>query len=106
LAEGVAGAVPVPPDEAGKDEVIDALVANVEAMIKADRKITSLKQLQGHIWRTGFEGQEIKGVVFDDVPPALGRWHASGIKVSCCCSSQGYATCGYFRFHISTSNTC
>jgi hypothetical protein len=46
LAEGVAGAVPVPPDEAGKDEVIDALVANVEAMIKADRKITSLKQLQ------------------------------------------------------------
>ncbi|PVH39113.1 hypothetical protein PAHAL_5G437400 [Panicum hallii] len=80
LAEGVAGAVPVPPDEAGKDEVIDALVANVEAMIKADRKITSLKQLQGHIWRTGFEGQEIKGVVFDDVPPALERWHASGIK--------------------------
>ncbi|OEL32441.1 putative bifunctional methylthioribulose-1-phosphate dehydratase/enolase-phosphatase E1 [Dichanthelium oligosanthes] len=80
LAEGVAGAVPVPPDEAGKDEVIDALVANVEAMIKADRKITSLKQLQGHIWRTGFEGQEIKGVVFDDVPPALEKWHASGIK--------------------------
>ncbi|WVZ71846.1 hypothetical protein U9M48_020380 [Paspalum notatum var. saurae] len=80
LAEGVAGAVPVPPDEAGKDEVIDALVANVEAMIKADRKVTSLKQLQGHIWRTGFKGQEIKGVVFDDVPPALERWHANGIK--------------------------
>jgi len=80
LAEGVAGAVPVPPDEAGKDEVIAALVANVEAMIGADRKITSLKQLQGHIWRTGFEGQEIKGVVFDDVPPALQRWHANGIK--------------------------
>jgi methionine salvage enolase-phosphatase E1 len=46
LDEGVAGAVPVPPDEAGKDRVIDALVANVEAMIEADRKITSLKQLQ------------------------------------------------------------
>ncbi|GJN37770.1 hypothetical protein PR202_gb26758 [Eleusine coracana subsp. coracana] len=80
LAEGVAGAVPVPPDEAGKDRVIDALVANVEAMIKADRKVTSLKQLQGHIWRTGFEGQEIKGVVFEDVPLALEKWHASGIK--------------------------
>ncbi|PWZ30111.1 putative bifunctional methylthioribulose-1-phosphate dehydratase/enolase-phosphatase E1 [Zea mays] len=104
LAEGVAGAVPVPPDGAGKDRVVDALVANVEAMIAADRKTTSLKQLQvgsysasacslltlsavpslefqGHIWRTGFECQEIKGVVFDDVPPALERWHASGIKV-------------------------
>lgn len=80
LAEGVPGAVPVPPDGAGKDRVVDALVANVEAMIAADRKITSLKQLQGHIWRTGFECQEIKGVVFDDVPPALERWHASGIK--------------------------
>ncbi|TVT98183.1 hypothetical protein EJB05_56563, partial [Eragrostis curvula] len=80
LAEAVAGAVPVPPDEAGKDKVIDALVANVQAMIKADRKITSLKQLQGHVWRTGFEGQEIKGVVLEDVPPALEKWHASGIK--------------------------
>uniref|UniRef100_A0A804N1B6 Enolase-phosphatase E1 n=1 Tax=Zea mays TaxID=4577 RepID=A0A804N1B6_MAIZE len=46
LAEGVPGAVPVPPDGAGKDRVVDALVANVEAMIAADRKITSLKQLQ------------------------------------------------------------
>ncbi|KAL6626544.1 hypothetical protein ACP70R_030270 [Stipagrostis hirtigluma subsp. patula] len=80
LAEGVAGAVPVPPDEAGTDKVIDALVTNVEAMIKADRKITSLKQLQGHVWRTGFESQEIKGVVFEDVPPALEKWHARGIK--------------------------
>ena len=46
LEKGVAGAVPIPPDNAGKEEVIAALVANVEAMIKADRKITALKQLQ------------------------------------------------------------
>nr|GEZ66171.1 putative bifunctional methylthioribulose-1-phosphate dehydratase/enolase-phosphatase E1 [Tanacetum cinerariifolium] len=35
---------------------------------------------KGHIWRTGFEKTEIKGVVYDDVPEALERWHASGIK--------------------------
>ena len=46
LEQGVVGSVPIPPDDAGKEEVIAALVANVEAMIKADRKITSLKQLQ------------------------------------------------------------
>lgn len=46
VQQGVTGAVPVPPDDAGKEEVIAALVANVEAMIKADRKITALKQLQ------------------------------------------------------------
>ncbi|KAG2561936.1 hypothetical protein PVAP13_8KG210508 [Panicum virgatum] len=81
LRNGIAGAVPVPPDEAGKEEVINSLVANVESMIKADRKITSLKQLQGHIWRTGFENKELHGVVFEDVPVALKNWHASGIKV-------------------------
>lgn len=46
LKNGVDGAVPIPADNAGKEEVIAALVANVEAMIKADRKITALKQLQ------------------------------------------------------------
>ncbi|KAI3740296.1 hypothetical protein L2E82_30724 [Cichorium intybus] len=64
LQNGVANVVPVSSDEVGKQEVIAALVANVEGMIKFDRKITSLKQLQGHIWRTGFEKNELKGVVF------------------------------------------
>ncbi|OAY71199.1 putative bifunctional methylthioribulose-1-phosphate dehydratase/enolase-phosphatase E1, partial [Ananas comosus] len=40
LKRGVSGAVPIPPDDAGKEEVINSLVTNVEAMIKADRKIT------------------------------------------------------------------
>lgn len=38
--------MPIPPDDAGKEKVIDSLVANVDAMIKADRKITALKELQ------------------------------------------------------------
>ncbi|KAE8703264.1 putative bifunctional methylthioribulose-1-phosphate dehydratase/enolase-phosphatase E1 [Hibiscus syriacus] len=80
LKQGVIGAVPIPSDDAGKEEVIAALVANVEAMIKADRKITALKQLQGHIWRTGFENNQLQGIVFDDVPEALEKWHASGVK--------------------------
>ncbi|KAI3749872.1 hypothetical protein L2E82_20489 [Cichorium intybus] len=67
LQNGVANVVPDPSDEVGRQEVIAALVANVEGMTKFDRKITSLKQLQGHIWRTGFEKNELKGVVFDDV---------------------------------------
>ncbi|XP_057968634.1 probable bifunctional methylthioribulose-1-phosphate dehydratase/enolase-phosphatase E1 1 [Malania oleifera] len=81
LEQGVVGAVPIPPLDAGKEEVIAALVENVEAMIRADRKITALKQLQGHIWRTGFQNNELKGIVFDDVPKAFEKWHASGAKV-------------------------
>ena len=37
--------------------------------------------MQDRIWRTGFQSNELVGVVFDDVPVALERWHASGIKV-------------------------
>ncbi|KAL2327636.1 hypothetical protein Fmac_021063 [Flemingia macrophylla] len=81
LEQGIVGAVPIPPDDAGKEEVLAALVTNVEAMIKADRKITALKELQGHIWCTGYENNELKGIVFDDVPEALERWHALGVKV-------------------------
>ncbi|KAB2049244.1 hypothetical protein ES319_A13G163200v1 [Gossypium barbadense] len=81
LKQGVLGAIPIPSEDAGKEEVIASLVANVEAMIKANRKFTALKQLQGHIWRTGFKSNELEGVVFDDVPEALEKWHALGIKV-------------------------
>lgn len=38
--------MPIPSAGVGKDSVIEALVKNVEAMIKADRKITAFKQLQ------------------------------------------------------------
>ncbi|KAH0896832.1 hypothetical protein HID58_046400 [Brassica napus] len=81
LRQGVTGAVPVPHADEGKDEVIAAMVSNVEAMIKADRKITALKELQGHIWRTGFQCNELKSVVFEDVTDALEKWHSSGTKV-------------------------
>ncbi|KAJ8532366.1 hypothetical protein K7X08_012289 [Anisodus acutangulus] len=81
LENGVAGAVCIPSDDAGKMDVIAALVTNVEAMIKADRKITALKELQGHIWQSGFQNNELQGLVFDDVPEALEKWTALGIKV-------------------------
>ncbi|KAM3697445.1 hypothetical protein ACB098_06G113200 [Castanea mollissima] len=91
LEQGVIGTVPIPLDYVGKELVIASLVANVAAMIMADRKVTSLKQLQcvlnmllhvhGHIWRTGFQSNEFVAVVFDDVAEALARWHASGTKV-------------------------
>lgn len=73
--------LPIAPSDAGKEEVIASVVANVNEMIKADRKITALKQLQGHIWRIGYQNNELEGVVFEDVPVALEKWHAAGTKV-------------------------
>ncbi|KAL5571148.1 hypothetical protein UlMin_020745 [Ulmus minor] len=81
LEQGIIGAVPIPPEYVGKELVIASLVANVETMIRADRKILALKQLQGHIWRTGFQNNRLTGFVFYDVAEALERWHNLGIKV-------------------------
>lgn len=46
LEQGVNGAVPIPPDYVGKELVIASVVANVAAMIRDNRKATTLKQLQ------------------------------------------------------------
>jgi enolase-phosphatase E1 len=46
-----------------------------------DIKETSLKALQGMIWRGGYESGEIVAHVFDDVPPALAQWADGGVDV-------------------------
>src|SRR3546814_10831825 len=45
-----------------------------------DRKATPLKELQGRIWRQGYEAGEIKGDIYPDAVQALKRWHAAGLK--------------------------
>lgn len=42
----VPGAIDIPAESAGMEAVISALEKNVHAMIKADRKVTALKELQ------------------------------------------------------------
>lgn len=65
----------IPAPAAGnRAAVIDAVVSNVHALIKQDRKAGPLKDLQGHVWRTGFEQGALKGQLFDDVVPALQSW--------------------------------
>uniref|UniRef100_A0A0D9UVQ5 Enolase-phosphatase E1 n=1 Tax=Leersia perrieri TaxID=77586 RepID=A0A0D9UVQ5_9ORYZ len=80
LAQGVTGAVPIPLPPEGEGEAVmmlEAVAANVEAMIGADRKVTALKQLQGRVWRRGFESGELRSEVYEDVAEALRRrWRA------------------------------
>ncbi|XP_031558435.1 enolase-phosphatase E1-like [Actinia tenebrosa] len=68
-------------DETTKEKVIRSIVDNVLWQMDSDRKITALKQLQGHIWKKAYEDGEIKGEVYDDVVPALEEWTSSRIKV-------------------------
>ena len=47
----------------------------------ADKKITPLKTLQGILWEEGYKSGEIKGHVYPDVAPNLGKWKSTGIQM-------------------------
>lgn len=49
--------------------------AEMTRLMDNDVKATGLKQLQGLIWKSGFDSGELIAAVFDDVPPALVRWN-------------------------------
>ena len=67
--------------ENDKEKIIDSVVTNVEEQMNVDRKITPLKQLQGHMWKFGYQSGELKGVVYDDCVDALKKWQEMGIPV-------------------------
>ncbi len=51
-------------------------------LMEQDRKSTPLKSLQGKIWQAGYEGGELRGEVYPDVPPALARWKRQGRRIA------------------------
>lgn len=57
------------------------LAAEVNRLMDKDVKSTGLKELQGLIWKKGFESGELRAHVFPDVPPALRRWKTAGLDV-------------------------
>jgi enolase-phosphatase E1 len=50
-------------------------------LMDGDVKATGLKQLQGLIWRAGFESGEMKAHLYADVPPALAAWTEAGLDL-------------------------
>ena len=51
-------------------------------LMDQDRKSTPLKSLQGRIWRAGYEGGELHGPLYSDVPRAIERWKRQGRRVA------------------------
>ena len=58
----------------------DALISFVTTKHDSNEKHTAFKSLQGHIWKSGYEDGSIKSTVYADVPAAISRLQASGIK--------------------------
>lgn len=64
-----------------KDDLAGA-AAYLQYLSDQDRKLTALKDLQGKIWRTGYEDNSLKGEMYDDVIPALQQWKQQGRKIA------------------------
>lgn len=60
---------------------LDTILPHLLDLMDRDVKATGLKELQGLIWKRGYESGELRSKLFDDVPPALRAWHARGIDV-------------------------
>ncbi|DAZ97604.1 TPA: hypothetical protein N0F65_002223 [Lagenidium giganteum] len=80
IADGIYDGA-VPPTTGDVNVLRTAIVAFVKWNIQKDRKITALKQLQGHIWQQGYQSEELKALVYPDVPLFLQRMQAHGVRV-------------------------
>ena len=73
--------IPAPqPGGSNKAEVVAAVVSWIEDAIDKDRKVMALKNIQGHVWRRGFEMGEMKAELYRDVPDSLTELRRAGIK--------------------------
>ena len=68
-------------ENGSKEDIIESVAKNVEEQMDLDRKITPLKQLQGHMWKFGYQSGELKGVVYDDVVEAFKKWNEKQIPI-------------------------
>jgi len=59
-------------------DCIEALIPYLQYLIRADRKATALKDLQGKIWESGYSKGELIAPLFEDVPGRLSEWKEQG----------------------------
>eukprot|EP01120_Amphizonella_sp_Union-15-10_P015450 TRINITY_DN7955_c0_g1_i3.p1 TRINITY_DN7955_c0_g1~~TRINITY_DN7955_c0_g1_i3.p1 ORF type:complete len:172 (-),score=22.41 TRINITY_DN7955_c0_g1_i3:14-529(-) len=46
-----------------------------------DRKTSALKQLQGHLWKFGYQNGSLKSQVYDDVIESFKKWKAAHVPI-------------------------
>jgi enolase-phosphatase E1 len=64
-----------------RQQARERLKREVLRLMDRDAKTTGLKELQGLIWREGFEAGKLRAHIYPDVVPALHRWNEAGIDV-------------------------
>ena len=58
----------------GKNLTIDEIIQTLKSWIDEDKKITPLKDIQGLIWKEGFETGKLKAPLYEDAYNKLKEW--------------------------------
>jgi enolase-phosphatase E1 len=74
-----------------------SITSYVQWLMERDSKCTPLKALQGEIWQEGYARGELRGEVYEDVPPAFTRWRKQGREISIYSSGSELAQRLLFR---------
>jgi enolase-phosphatase E1 len=59
-----------------------SIVAYLQLLIRQDRKLPALKELQGMIWKEGYAKGDLIVELYEDVPDTLRRWHGAGLSLA------------------------
>ena len=70
------------PRESAELSGVGEILPYLNFLIRRDRKVTPLKDLQGKIWADGYARGELIGPLFDDVPTSLRRWQQEGLVLA------------------------
>lgn len=68
--------------------------------IDVDRKHPALKEVQGMIWKKGFESGDIKGHFYKEVPEYLHKWKSLGLKLGIYSSGSVLAQKLLFKYSL------
>lgn len=61
---------------------VQVVLSEVNRLMDADIKATGLKELQGIIWKDGYDNGVLMSELFADVPDALSSWDKAGKNIS------------------------
>jgi enolase-phosphatase E1 len=86
---------------ANAEELADYLID----LIKADRKLPALKELQGMIWSEGYADGKLLAPLYEEVGPTLAAWREAGIALSVY-SSGSVSAQKLLYSHSSAGNLC
>lgn len=89
-----------PTETSDLSKIIDSIVSNVIWQMDKKRHNTALKQLQILVWVYGYENNELKGHVYDDVGTCFKKWRSMGIRLFA--YSTGMAVAQQLLFSNST----